>query len=74
MRERDIERLREEYEDTVKRINAYQREVNEMRDLCMQLSELIDGHKIEMNFTNGKKVSLRDQFENLQRKYTFTVN
>lgn len=68
-REKDFSALKIEYDDTVERVRAYQKEVDELRQLCIALSELISGHKNDLNLSNGGRISLRDQFHNLEMKY-----
>ena len=72
-REKDYNTLKLEYDDTMTRVIAYQKEVDELRQLCLALSELITGHKNDLNLSNGGRTSLRDQFHSLEQKYARCV-
>lgn len=63
-----------EHEDTMNRVHAYQKEVDELRMLCLSMQEMIDGHRNDLNLSNGGRLSLKEQFSNLERKYARTVD
>ena len=55
-------------------MNAYQKEVDELRQLCMTLEEMITGNRHDLNYSQGGKMSLKDQFTLLERKYVQTAD
>lgn len=73
-RDKDTASLIKESADTIARIEAYQSQVDDLRKLCMTLKELADGHRHDLHHTHDGRLSLADQFENLERKYLNAVD
>lgn len=38
------------------------------------MKEMIDGHLTDLNLSNGGRLSLKEQFSNLERKYAHAVD
>lgn len=72
-RERDLEALGREHAEVLRKVEAYAKEVAELRELCGTLEEMISGHRMDLDHSQGGRLSLKDQFAQLERRYLQTV-
>ena len=58
-KQRDWGALSAEHEDTLARIQAFQKEIDELRAMCIQMQDMINGHRNDLNLSNGGRLSLK---------------
>jgi len=59
-RDRDLESLSREHAEVLEKVQAYAREVADLRELCGTLQEMIGGHRMDLDHSHGGRLSLRD--------------
>ena len=62
-RSREVSEIEAEYRETKERISAFQSEVDDLKSLCFQLQDMVNGHRHDLHYTHGGKLCLVDQFD-----------